>query len=994
MRELNPRNRWYLLAFLVFTLLQVNSVRAQYCPALVGNECDISAVKRFAMSNIDNNNGTCDEDILSGGVADGYSDYTAKVVYMKPGGYYQVTLEIYNGLITDVAAMWIDWNQDKEWTEDELTPLIGNDYTVGTYTAVVLVPPTALEDTIGRIRVISDFTTPPTDPCVETYSGEIEDYSFIVTEADPPVIPGSGPSYCPPLVGNECTEDAIKRFAVADLDNDNNVCDKEINTTGVADGYSDYTEMIATFNPTTPYPVTVEIYSSLILDAAAMWIDWNVDGSWSQDEYTPLVGNGYTVNMFVGVVTPPPGAVTGKVGRIRVIGDFTLTPTDPCVETFAGEIEDYSFILLPTGEEIPDCVDMSKALPADSADNQCQHLTLRWPKIANATGYKLTLRDTTDNVFIVSELLLTDTSYTIPAPLIPGHTYRWIPMAMNGDIEGFMCDSAIFTTSPNTDPTASIFLGTDSVSTCLGAPIVLDGGPNDGTAPYSDLWTGAFTSKLTSTTIVNPTFKADSVGMFTYFYQVTDDNGCKASDSVNLYVRKLPELGVLSSDKSGYCPGERPTIKLRGHQADVIQFQDSLLGTWTQLAGTNTDDSTLTDALIVFDTYVRAVLTLEGCMDTTENIFIDMYDLYQFADISNTGRDSICIGEKAQLVATNAAPYKWNDNSTNDSLLVSIPGIYRLSTTDTNGCVTTDSITIYANIEATKPSVFASPAAPYCVGDYVTLTATGANILWKDSTGIFSIPDSIGVIKNGSFVAQTTNAQGCSAKSDAYSVSFNPLPAKPTITDLSSTHCDGDSVGLRTNAVHPQWSTGQSSKTIYVNTDGLYTVTDTSAFGCATTSDTFNLVFDDLPVTPIVSQQGNRLECDSTGVKFRWYNSSGVQVAVTNVANWKPTKSGIYYVVAENSEGCVSSASTQVPFNGVGVGETIKADEWSVYPNPSSGTITLQTPISGKAFIYDATGRLLNELEISAGENKIQLELSAGIYQIRIGQSIQRISIQ
>ncbi|MES2629841.1 MAG: GEVED domain-containing protein [Bacteroidota bacterium] len=987
MRKLSTLKRVMALCALFCAFPSILS--AQYCTAAVGTACDISAIKRVAISNIDNDNNICDADILTGGLTDGYSDYTAMTVYMKPGNTYQVTLEIYNGLILDFATLWIDWDLDETWSSDEMVPLVGNDYVLGTYTALVIVPPTAVEDSIGRIRVISDFNLPPLDPCAETYSGEVEDYSFIVTEADPPSTGGGGPAYCAGLVGDPCTQSAIKRFAVGDIDNDNNICDADILTGGLTDGYSDYTDMIATFHPLTPATVTLEIYNSLILDNAVMWVDWNLDGNWSTTEYTVLVGEGYVTNTLSAVLIPPANAVTGKVGRIRVTSDFFLPNTDPCTATFSGEIEDYSFIVLPTGEELPECMDVTAVFPANNSTNNCQQLTLKWPKADNATSYLLTVRDTTDGTIVVNQLSLTDTTYTLPSAFTAGHTYTWIAESLNDGTKGFQCDSATFTTSANDDPITSVLPAGDTLSTCLNSPLILDGNVSQGTAPFTHLWTGSSASKLSQTNIQSVDFSADSVAFYTYRYTVTDANGCKANDSVNVQVRRLPAKGTLSTIDSAYCLGDTAVIRFTGYEG-MINWQDSsATHDWMSAPLGQVNDSTFIYEGLTENTYVRALLTSAACGTISGNTLITVHALPAAPVIANLGRDSICAGESTLLQVSNYSEnLSWNDMAltAGDSLEVAESGVYTVTYTDSNTCQSSAAYQVHANVEADQPVITVNGASPYCAGDTLFLTATGSNLEWADASGLYTAADTVTVTDNAPYTVRSTNSAGCSAVSDTISVTFNALPPKPTITKENTAHCEGDTVLLGTSAGIPFWNTGDSTHTLVVTTPGAYYLLDVTPAGCLSFSDTIVVTFDSLPATPTIGQVNNDLVADSTGISFRWYNDMDSLMAVTSSASWKPEESGIYYVVAVNAAGCGSAPSPYVQYNVLGIAKNSGSIEGvQIYPNPASGYVMVKTDRNAcEVILTDGLGRAIRTWNITSGTNQLNLDVAPGMYLLNI----------
>jgi hypothetical protein len=65
-----------------------------------------------------------------------------------------------------------------------------------------------------------------------------------------------------------------------------------------------------------------------------------------------------------------------------------------------------------------------------------------------------------------------------------------------------------------------------------------------------------------------------------------------------------------------------------------------------------------------------------------------------------------------------------------------------------------------------------------------------------------------------------------------------------------------------------------------------------------------------------------------------------------------------------------------------GVAETDVVDEFSVFPNPSQGTFTLQSTTSGILSLFTVDGKLIIEYEIAAGQNIVMLpgSLASGTY--------------
>ena len=109
----------------------------------------------------------------------GYADYTDLVALMTLGLSYDLTVTNGNYYGSDVTAVWIDWNQDKDWDDDGETIWM---YDPGGAVASgpIDVPPTAIPG-YTRMRIRIDYANPTPDPCGTTTYGEVEDYTVLVS---------------------------------------------------------------------------------------------------------------------------------------------------------------------------------------------------------------------------------------------------------------------------------------------------------------------------------------------------------------------------------------------------------------------------------------------------------------------------------------------------------------------------------------------------------------------------------------------------------------------------------------------------------------------------------------------------------------------------------------------------------------------------------------------------------------------------------------------
>ncbi len=87
------------------------------------------------------------------------------------------------------------------------------------------------------------------------------------------------------------------------------------------------------------YDITVTNGKPYDLDQCGVWVDWNRDEIFSEDELIVLEATPGT-DKFTGTISPPPGAVSG-VTKMRVRITYTGA-LNPCGNTTFGEVEDYS----------------------------------------------------------------------------------------------------------------------------------------------------------------------------------------------------------------------------------------------------------------------------------------------------------------------------------------------------------------------------------------------------------------------------------------------------------------------------------------------------------------------------------------------------------------------------------------------------------------------------------------------------------------------------
>lgn len=158
---------------------------------------------------------------------------------------------------------------------------------------------------------------------------------------------------------------------------------------------------------------------------------------------------------------------------------------------------------------------------------------------------------------------------------------------------------------------------------------------------------------------------------------------------------------------------------------------------------------------------------------------------------------------------------------------------------------------------------------------------------------------------------------------------------------------------------------GATNSTYSLNKGGKYFVKESNAFGCSSTSSIVYITIIPLPsanITPLgnldICQTGYvDLQANSGGgYTYQWMKGSTNIAGATNQI-YTATAKGTYKVVVTNAEGCskTSKGVKVIKSCREGLTESTVMGELNVFPNPSSGPVTVDLKLndtsSGKAII-------------------------------------------
>ena len=240
-------------------------------------------------------------------------------------------------------------------------------------------------------------------------------------------------------------------------------------------------------------------------------------------------------------------------------------------------------------------------------------------------------------------------------------------------------------------------------------------------------------------------------------------------------------------------------------------------------------------------TYTISFGAITPCHDTVFSVLTFTALSIPSASITASGSTTICAGDSVILAASGGDSYLWSNGAITPSITAFASGTYILSAT--NGCGTDTSSIIVTTINPPSATISASGPTTICVGDNVTLNATGSSsYIW--STG--ATGNSINVSNAGTYFVVVTNSCGTDTASlQIMTDSVNAFFTGDTFSGngpLTVNFVNASS----SNAITYSWTFGDGntsnsfSPTNTFQTPGVYnvTLTVTNSNGC---SDTYSI---------------------------------------------------------------------------------------------------------------------------------------------------------
>lgn len=139
------------------------------------------------------------------------------------------------------------------------------------------------------------------------------------------------------------------------------------------------------------------------------------------------------------------------------------------------------------------------------------------------------------------------------------------------------------------------------------------------------------------------------------------------------------------------------------------------------------------------------------------------------------------------------------------------------------------------------------------------------------------------------------------------------------------------------------------------------------------------------PTTPLITNSNDTLFSSTAAATYIWYFNGTVIPGATD-QTFAPTQNGNYQVQAVDAGGCASAISFPYNYLSLGISTGTKPHELYLFPNPSSGIVTIEGAFSWasnyKVIVTDLIGKV-----VFCGEKQKKVDLSSfenGMYQFTV----------
>ncbi len=397
-----------------------------------------------------------------------------------------------------------------------------------------------------------------------------------------------------------------------------------------------------------------------------------------------------------------------------------------------------------------------------------------------------------------------------------------------------------------------------------------------------------------------------------YTLIVTDANGCTSNSSAafTVSVQPLPTASISYSGSTTFCQGDSVVLSANG--GATYLWNDNYTGSSRVISQSGT--------------YSVSAVSPFGCSSTSIPVQITVLS-NPTAQIIASGPTTFCTGSSVVLSASGSGAISWNTGSVQSAILVTNPGSYFYTLTNSNGCSSTSNIVpVIVNEQPNLQAIVGQNTV--CQGSQITFSNAYPGGVWTSSNPTVAAINSSGII-NGQTVGTAqisyqVNLNGCVAVVTK-SVQVLIAPSANINVSGATTFCQGGSVTLTaplgfayswSNTLNPSFS--QPGQALTVQSSGNYQVAVTNTLGCTVYSNIVPVTVAGFPGLTSISGPSSVCLGSTSALTHAvsggvWHSNSPAIASISSTGSVTGNALGsttISYTLT-NSTGC----STTVDFN-------------------------------------------------------------------------------
>jgi hypothetical protein len=357
---------------------------------------------------------------------------------------------------------------------------------------------------------------------------------------------------------------------------------------------------------------------------------------------------------------------------------------------------------------------------------------------------------------------------------------------------------------------------------------------------------------------------------------------------------------------------------------------------------------------------------------------------------STTGANqSLCSGNSTTLNAIGSGTLSWYSTASSTIALATGTTFVTPSLSAGNYTYYAQALTCGISLSRTAITITVAPTPTINISSthYVLCSGITASLLVSGATSYTwdtgATTNTLAVSPTVTTIYTVTGLSAFCSSNTTLSITVINIPTI-TISTSAGTICPGGTTTLTINgsAASYSWNTGDTTTSIVVSPTANTTYTAAGFNGiCYGVATTGILISNSITVSasannPIICSGESTTITVTGAATYTWDTGSNSISIVVN-----PTTTTSYSVGGANGN-CSGSATTSIVVNPcVGIYEFSKDLHFSIYPNPNTGSVFIETETESDLKITNVLGQVVFENKLYSGKNTINLkEFATGVY--------------